>query len=134
VVLRICGLLVSASLAAVGAVTSAGSFPGLLAALVVLGFGLGAVDATMGMQGIAVQGLVRRNVMASFYAWWSLATILGALAASAAAATPLSLFAFFAAVAAVLIGVQLVAGSRLLRTATADMELADPLAASAAVP
>jgi predicted MFS family arabinose efflux permease len=134
VVLRVCALIVAGGLVAVGAATTSGSFPGLLAALALMGFGLGSVDATMNMQGIGVQALVGRSVMASFHAWWSLATILGAVAASVAAATSLSLLAFFGMVAVVLIPVGLVASMRFVRSHEADEAAPDPLAASAAVP
>ena len=134
VVLRVCALIVGAGLVAVGAATTAGSFPGLLFALALMGFGLGSVDATMNMQGIGVQAQVGRSVMASFYAWWSLATILGALAASVAAASTLSLLAFFAVVAVVLIPVGLIASTRFVRSHEADEAAPDPLAASASVP
>jgi MFS family permease len=134
VVLRVCALIVAGGLVAVGAATTSGSFPGLLVALALMGFGLGSVDATMNMQGIGVQAQVGRSVMASFYAWWSLATILGALAASVAAATSLSLLAFFAVVAVVLIPVGLLASTRFVRSHEADAAAPDPLAASAAVP
>ena len=134
VVLRLCAVLVSSALVLVGAATTAGSFPGLLGALCLLGFGLGSVDATMNMQGIGVQALVGRSVMASFHAWWSLATILGAVAASVAAATTLSLLGFFATVAVVLVPVGLIASMRFVRSHEADEAAPDPLAASAAVP
>ena len=134
VVLRVCALIVAGGLVAVGAATTAGSFPGLLGALALMGFGLGSVDATMNMQGIGVQAQVGRSVMASFYAWWSLATILGALAASIAAASTLSLLAFFAVVAVVLIPVGLIASTRFVRSHEADEAAPDPLAASASVP
>jgi MFS family permease len=134
VVLRVCALIVAGGLVAVGAATTSGSFPGLLAALALMGFGLGSVDATMNMQGIGVQALLGRSVMASFHAWWSLATILGAVAASVAAATSLSLLAFFSVVAVVLIPVGLLASTRFVRSHEADEAAPDPLAASAAVP
>ena len=134
IVLRVCGLLVSASIVAVGAATTAASMPLLLLALALVGFGLGSVDATMNMQGVAVQGLSGRSVMASFHAWWSLATILGAVAASVVAATALSLLGFMAIVAVLLVPVQLWAGPRLLHDRVADDAGPDPLAASDAVP
>ena len=133
-VLRVCALIVAGGLVAVGAATTSGSFPGLLAALALMGFGLGSVDATMNMQGIGVQALLGRSVMVSFYAWWSLATILGALAASLAAATSVSLLVFFGVVAAVLVPVGLAASTRFVRNRAADEAAPDPLAASAAVP
>lgn len=132
-VLRLGGVLVSLSLVAVGLATNADSLAGLVAVLIVVGFGLGSVDATMNMQGIGVQAAARRTMLASFHAWWSLATILGALAASVAAATPLSLLGFFAIIAACLIPVQLLASTRFLHTAESDEAAADPLA-DASVP
>lgn len=133
-VLRACAVIVSSALVAVGAATTAGSFPGLLIGLALMGFGLGSVDATMNMQGIGVQALLRRSVMASFHAWWSLATILGAVAASVAASTSLSLLGFFGIIAAVLIPVGLIASTRFVRNQAADEAAPDPLAVSAAVP
>jgi hypothetical protein len=81
-----------------------------------------------------VQAQVGRSVMASFYAWWSLATILGAVAASVAAATSLTLLAFFGIIAVVLIPVGLIASTRFVRSHEADEAAPDPLAASASVP
>jgi len=133
-VLRVCALIVAGGLVTVGAATTAGSFPGLLVALALMGFGLGSVDATMNMQGIGVQAALGRSVMASFYAWWSLATILGALTASVAAATSVSLLVFFGVVAAGLVPVGLVAATRFVRSEAADEAAPDPLAVSAAVP
>lgn len=133
-VLRFCALLVSGSLVLVGAAVTSGSYPALLIALVLMGFGLGSVDATMNMQGIGAQALLKRSVMASFHAWWSLATILGALAASAAAASSMTLVAFFGIVAAVLVPVGLLASLRFVHSGAADEAAPDPLAASAAVP
>ncbi len=133
-VLRACGLLVSSSLVLVGAATTLTSLPLLLLALVLLGFGLGSVDATMNMQGVGVQALMGRSVMASFHAWWSLATILGAVAASVAAATTLSLLGFMAVVAIMLVPIQLWAGPKLLHGGSADTVGPDPLAANSDVP
>ena len=129
--LRWCAVLVATALVAVGA---APTVPTLVAALVALGVGLGSVDATMNMQGIAVQALLRRSVMASFHAWWSLAAILGALLASVAAGTSGPLVAFFAAIAAVLIPIGLIASRGYVRSATADSAGPDPLAATSSVP
>ncbi|MEI2784563.1 MAG: MFS transporter [Candidatus Nanopelagicales bacterium] len=129
--LRWCAVLVAIALVAVGA---APTVPTLVAALVALGVGLGSVDATMNMQGIGVQALLRRSVMASFHAWWSLAAILGALSASVAAGTSLPLVAFFAAIAAVLIPIGLIASQGYVRTPAADSAGPDPLAATSSVP
>jgi MFS family permease len=110
-VLRVLGPLVPLALVAAGFVPSVAL---LLLALVVLGFGLGSVDATMNIQGVRVQDDMRRPVVASFYAAFSLAGFVGALLASAAAGTTVSLGVFFALIAIVLIPVQLVAGQFLL--------------------
>jgi MFS family permease len=110
-VLRVLGPLVPLALVAAGFVPSVAL---LLLALVVLGFGLGSVDATMNIQGVRVQDDMRRPVVASFYAAFSLAGFVGALLASAAAGTTISLGVFFALIAIVLIPIQLVAGQFLL--------------------
>jgi MFS family permease len=110
-VLRALGPLVPLSLAAVGWASNLGM---LLVALVMLGFGLGSVDAMMNVQGVRVQDDLGRPVVASFYAAWSLAGFTGALLASAAAGTTMSLGLFFSLIAAVLIPLQLVAGRFLL--------------------
>jgi MFS family permease len=110
-VLRVLGPLVPIALAAAG---WAPNLVVLLAALVLLGFGLGSVDAMMNVQGVRVQDDLGRPVVASFYAAWSLAGFTGALLASAAAGTTMSLGVFFSLIAVVLIPLQLVAGRYLL--------------------
>ena len=111
-VLRVLGPLVPLALVATGFASSVAL---LLAALVVLGFGLGSVDAAMNIQGVRVQDDLGRPVVASFYAAFSLAGFVGALLASAAAGTTLPLGVFFALIAVVVIPLQLVAGPMLLR-------------------
>jgi MFS family permease len=110
-VLRAMGPVVPLVLVAAGFAPSVGL---LLVALVVLGFALGSVDATMNIQGVRVQDDLGRPVVASFYAAFSFAGFIGALLAFAAAGSSLSLGAFFALIAVVLIPVQLVAGPYLL--------------------
>jgi MFS family permease len=110
-VLRVMGPVVPVALVAAGFAPSVAL---LLAALVVLGFGLGSVDASMNIQGVGVQDDLGRAVVASFYAAFSLAGFAGALLASAAAGSSLSLGVFFMLIAAVLIPLQLVAGRFLL--------------------
>lgn len=110
-VLRVMGPVVPLALVAAG---WAPSIVLLLVALVVLGFGLGSVDATMNIQGVRVQDDLGRAVVASFYAAFSLAGFVGALLASAAAGSTMSLGLFFTLVAVVLIPVQLAAGRHLL--------------------
>jgi MFS family permease len=110
-VLRVLGPLVPLALVAAGL---APSIALLLVALVVLGFGLGSVDATMNIQGVRVQDDLGRPVVASFYAAFSLAGFVGALLASVAAGSTLSLGLFFALIALVIIPIQLSVGRFLL--------------------
>ena len=58
------------------------SFGLLVAAFVIYGLGLGAVDAGMNMQGVRVQAALGRSVMGGFHGWWSVGGIVGALYAS----------------------------------------------------
>ncbi|MEU6999522.1 MFS transporter [Nonomuraea sp. NPDC046570] len=67
------------------------SLPVLVAALVLFGLAVGAVDAGMNMQGVAVERRYGRPVLNGFHALWSVASLAGALWASAAAALDLSL-------------------------------------------
>jgi len=59
--------------------------PLLVAAFVVYGLGVGAVDAGMNMQGVRVQEAYGRSIMASFHGLWSVGGILGALYAAGVA-------------------------------------------------
>src|SRR5437899_754097 len=116
-VLRVAGPVVPLSLVAVGA---AASLPALLSVLIAVGLGLGAVDACMNMQGVGVQAAYGRSLMGSFHATWSLASIVGALAAAAAAAADLTLWAFFGILAVLFVPFQLAAGPSLLKTREAN--------------
>lgn len=109
---RVMGPVVPLSLVAVGL---SSSMPMLVAVLVVVGLALGSVDAAMNTHGVAVQARYGRSLMASFYAIFSLAGIVGAGLAFLAADSSLSLASFFAIIAAVLIPIQLIAGPLLLR-------------------
>jgi MFS family permease len=111
VILRVCGPLVPLGLVLIG---YAGSIPVLLVGMVVVGFGLGSVDASMNIQGIRVQDDLGRSVVASYYAAFSLAGLVGAILASVAAESTLSLGAFFALIAAATIPFQLLVGGLLL--------------------
>ena len=71
------------------AALTAGARPGrpaplLYVAVALFGLFLGGVDATMNMQGTAVQRRYGRSILASCHAWWSIAGIAGALAAAIA--------------------------------------------------
>lgn len=111
VVLRLSGPIVP--LAVVGA--GLASSPALLAAaLAVLGCAVGATDAAMNMQAVALQRARQRPMVSACYAWYSLASIVGALLAAGAAATSLSLAAFFAGCAVIVVPLQVLAGPYLL--------------------
>lgn len=105
------GPVVPLSLVIVG---FAPDIPVLLVGLIGIGFGLGAVDAAMNIAGVRVQDDMGRSLVAGFYAAWSFAGFVGALLASAAAGSSLSLGAFFALVAVVLVPLQLAVGHWLL--------------------
>jgi MFS family permease len=111
VALRAMGPLVPLGLVLVG---FAPSIPVLLVGLVAVGFGLGSVDASMNIQGVRVQDDVGHSVVASYYAAFSLAGLVGALLAALAAGSTLSLGTFFLLIAAVTVPVQLLVGRWLL--------------------
>jgi MFS family permease len=75
--------------------------PLLVAAFVVYGLGVGAVDAGMNMQGVRVQAAYGRSIMASFHGLWSVGGIVGALYAAGAAEIDAPLTASLVIVAAV---------------------------------
>ncbi len=110
-VLRVMGPVVPLALVAVG---FAPNVAVLLLALVLLGFGLGSVDASMNIQGVRVQDDLGRSIVASYYAAFSLAGFVGAVLAGSASESSLSLGQFFLAVAVVVIPVQLLVGRWLL--------------------
>ncbi|MEV4002002.1 MFS transporter [Actinomadura sp. NPDC049753] len=85
----------------------------------VAAFGLfvGAVDASMNAQAIAVERRYGISLITGFYAVWSVAGILGGLWASLANKVDLSLFAGFAIAAAVGVAASLATAGRLYRRA-----------------
>jgi predicted MFS family arabinose efflux permease len=95
------------------------------AAVSLFGFFLGAVDATMNMQGTAVQRRYGRSILASCHAWWSIAGIAGALAAIVAAEFPQRYF--LGGAAAMAAAVSLIAGPGLL---SRDEEAHNPATAA----
>jgi MFS family permease len=111
VLLRLLGPLTPLGLVLVG---WAPSIPMLLVAMVVVGFGLGSVDASMNIQGVRVQDDIGHSVVASYYAAFSLAGLVGALLSYFVADSSLSLLAFFALIAVACIPFQLLVGSSLL--------------------
>ncbi|HEY2670400.1 MAG TPA: MFS transporter [Rugosimonospora sp.] len=76
-VLRVAGPTVCLAMTAVGFAPDRAA---LYVAITVFGLALGAVDATMNMQGVAVQQRYGRSILASFHGVWSIGGILGSLA------------------------------------------------------
>jgi MFS family permease len=113
-VLRVGGPAVCAAVAAVGLV---GTRPALYVAVAGLGLFLGVVDASVNMQGVAVQARYGRSVLASFHGWLSVGGIAGSLAAAGANRLGLPLHLALGAVAGFGALVALSAGPLLLRRA-----------------
>lgn len=111
VVLRVMGPTVPLGLVIIGV---AQSLPLLLVGMVVVGFGLGSVDASMNIQGVRVQDDIGHSVVASYYAAFSLAGLVGAVLAAVAETNETSLALFFAVIALAVIPLQLSAGPSLL--------------------
>ena len=91
-------------LAALALVATTAELPIFIAALAVYGVGLGMVDAAGAMQGVLVQRGYGRDIMGSFFAAYTAAAILGALAVAGASAVVLyagSVLLFAAAVAGI---------------------------------
>jgi MFS family permease len=129
-VLRVAGVGVAASAAADGLVDRLAA---LFVAVACLGLFLGAVDATMNMQGVAVQRRYGRSILASCHAWWSIAAIVGSAAAIATAnfSRPYSLGAFLTGIGVAGALISLVAGPNLLKKAE---EAQNPLTAAVETP
>ncbi|GAA4097465.1 MFS transporter [Nonomuraea soli] len=85
-VLRFAQPAVALGVVAAGFATSV---PLLLPALVLFGLAVGAVDAGMNMQGVAVERRYARPVLNGFHCLWSAASVAGALWASGAAGLPM---------------------------------------------
>jgi MFS family permease len=88
-VLRIATIGVSLATIGIGMVNHLAA---LYAVVAVFGFFVGGVDASMNMQGVAIQRRYGRSILASCHAWWSIAGIAGALAASQAHAISVTVF------------------------------------------
>jgi MFS family permease len=125
-VLRIAGVGVAAATAADGLVDR---LTLLYVAVASLGLFLGAVDATMNMQGVVVQRRYGRSILASCHAWWSIAAIAGSAAAIATANLDrrYSLGGFLTGIAVAGALISLLAGPRLLKKAE---EAENPLTAA----
>ncbi|SEK40780.1 MFS transporter [Nonomuraea pusilla] len=119
--LRVAQPVVAVCVAAAGA---APDVPLLIPALLVFGLAVGAVDAGMNMQGVAVERRYGMEVLNGFHCVWSVLGAAGALWASAAAGLPLQVV--MAAPMVLAVAGSLYAGPRLC---TADEEKAGTTAA-----
>jgi MFS family permease len=97
------------------------SLPLLLAALVLLGAGNGALDVAMNGQAVAVERRYGRPLLAGFHGIWSLGSLGGALAGGVAAAVGLAPLPHLTLAAALLLAVG-VAATRWLLPAASDRE------------
>lgn len=102
------------------------SLPLLVAAFVVYGLGVGAVDAGMNMQGVRVQHAYGHSIMASFHGMWSVAGIVGALYAAGAAAIDLPLALSLVIVATLTWVVVVVAAPHFIQAQERDRGLSAP--------
>ncbi|MFF7247790.1 MFS transporter [Embleya sp. NPDC008237] len=93
--------------------------------LFVFGLSLGAVDATMNMQGVAIQARAGRSIMLGFHASYSLGGLAGAGAAGLCAWGDVPLVWMYAGAVVVTVPALLVVGPGYLGTDTAT-SVADP--------
>ncbi|WP_432828128.1 MFS transporter [Dactylosporangium sp. CA-092794] len=103
----------------------------LYLAVTFVGLAVGTVDATMNMQGVAVERRYGRPVLNSFHAVWSAGAILGALATSGTAHLGWSVAASLGTVAGVGAVLAVIAGPGQLRRAEEAVEA--PAATEAAI-
>jgi MFS family permease len=129
-VLRVSGPLVALAILATGLAPSVAV---LFPVVAVVGLGLGLVDATMNMQGVAVERAAGRSLLGSFHAAWSVGGILGSLAAVLAHAQGWSLAVGLGLVSAVALVIDLVAAPGLHRADVAAPDLAAPRPMTGAV-
>jgi MFS family permease len=109
-VLRIAQALVCLTLPAVG---FASTLPELYVAVGLFGLVLGAVDATMNMQGAVAEKRYGYSIITAFYGFWSMAGILGGLWNALAGKLGLSLGVAFSIAAACGLVASLISGGTL---------------------
>jgi MFS family permease len=105
----------------------AGSLPALVALTCVYGFFVGTVDATLNIQGVAVQDRYGRSIMTGFHAMWSAAAVVGVVYASLTIALHWSLLVSFVVVAVVGLALNAWVGSQLLQHVTFEEGTAEKL-------
>jgi MFS family permease len=132
-VLRVAQPLVCLSLPAIG---FAGTLPELFTAVGLFGLFLGAVDATMNMQGAVTERRYGYSVITAFYSGWSAAGIAGGLWNAAAGKLGLSLGVAFTIAGAAGLAGSLAAGRFLFGKAedVAQVSEAEAKAAGVSIP
>jgi MFS family permease len=109
-VLRVSQVLVCLALPAIG---FASTLPELYVAVGLFGLVLGAVDATMNMQGAVAEKRYGYSIITAFYGFWSMAGILGGLWNALAGKLGLSLGVAFSIAAACGLAAALISGRAL---------------------
>lgn len=87
----------------------------MMVAFGVYGIGVGAVDASMNMQGVTIQRLYGRSIMTGFHGAWSIGAICGALYASGTAALDIEVGPSLLAAGVLCLVLALVAGPAYVR-------------------
>lgn len=109
-VLRVAGPVVCVAMTGIG---FAGTRMVMYAGVALYGLAVGAVDATMNMQGVAVQRRYGRSILASFHGVWGIGGILGSLANAGSGALHVALGPTLATIAAVGLVLALIVGPSL---------------------
>ncbi len=121
-VLRTSGPVVCVAMSIVGFATWR---PVLYLGIGLFGLALGSVDASMNMQGVAVQHRYGRSILASFHGIWGIGGILGSLANAASGALNLSLGVSLTTIAVVGFALSLAAGPRQYRHGEAAVQVVE---------
>ena len=130
-VLRVGGPAVCVAITLVGAASERAELYG---ALSLVGFTLGLVDATMNMQGVAVERRYGRPVLASFHGVWSAGGILGGLATAGTSKLDWGTFPSLGLVAVIGTALALAAGPFELKRHEETTGAIDLAAAEASIP
>ncbi|WP_433385030.1 MFS transporter [Micromonospora sp. KLBMP9576] len=96
-------MVVAGGLTVAGAGTLAGSPVGVVLGLCALGYGSGACDVAMNVEGAVVERRLRRTIMPRLHAAWSLGSVAGAGLGAGAARLDVSVAAHLAALAVVVL-------------------------------
>ncbi|MFG1877266.1 MFS transporter [Sphaerisporangium sp. NPDC049003] len=104
----------------------AATVPELVAANVLFGLCLGAVDAGMNMQAVTIERRYGRAILTGFHALWSAAAVIGAVWASAAGGMGLNLPVTFAVAMVTGVAIAVVAGPTLCAPEEEHVRPAEP--------